>query len=89
MTHTRPCGNNSGNAGSGSGSGTKTPKTGVILLAALYLGRSVAQVKTTDITHSQIVELITAGRSGDLGLRSDHGDNDAAHAELITPGAEQ
>jgi D-xylose transport system ATP-binding protein len=28
----------------------------------------VAQVKATDVTHSQIVELITAGRSGDLGL---------------------
>jgi D-xylose transport system ATP-binding protein len=59
-------------------------------IAALYLGRSVAQVKTTDITHSQIVELITAGRSGDLGLRSENGDtNGAGHAELITPGAEQ
>jgi len=37
-------------------------------IAALYLGRMAAQVKATDITHSQIVELITAGRSGDLGL---------------------
>jgi D-xylose transport system ATP-binding protein len=27
-----------------------------------------AQVKATDVTHSQVVELITAGRSGDLGL---------------------
>jgi D-xylose transport system ATP-binding protein len=30
-------------------------------IAALYLGRMAAQVKTTDVTHSQIVELITAG----------------------------
>ena len=37
-------------------------------IAALYLGRTAAQVKANEITHSQIVELITAGRSGDLGL---------------------
>jgi D-xylose transport system ATP-binding protein len=37
-------------------------------IAALYLGRMAAQVKTTDLTHAQVVELITAGRSGDLGL---------------------
>jgi D-xylose transport system ATP-binding protein len=35
---------------------------------ALYLGRTAAQVKTTDVTHAQIVELITAGRSGNLGV---------------------
>ena len=38
-------------------------------IVALYLGRTAAQVKATDITHAQIVELITAGRSGDLGLQ--------------------
>jgi D-xylose transport system ATP-binding protein len=37
-------------------------------IAVLYLGRLVAQVETADVTHSQIVELITAGRSGELGL---------------------
>jgi D-xylose transport system ATP-binding protein len=37
-------------------------------IAALYLGRMVAQVRATDVTYSQIVELITAGRSGDIGL---------------------
>ncbi|MET9443549.1 ATP-binding cassette domain-containing protein [Streptomyces sp. NPDC006610] len=37
-------------------------------IAALYLGRMAAQVKTSDVTHSQVVELITSGRSGDLGL---------------------
>ncbi|MFF5179590.1 ATP-binding cassette domain-containing protein [Micromonospora sp. NPDC000316] len=42
-------------------------------IAALYLGQMVAQVKTTDITHSQVVELITAGRSGGLGLATDPG----------------
>jgi D-xylose transport system ATP-binding protein len=34
----------------------------------LYLGRLVAEVHTKDVTHNQVVELITAGRSGDLGL---------------------
>ncbi|MGC5021765.1 ATP-binding cassette domain-containing protein [Micromonospora sp. DT47] len=38
-------------------------------IAALYLGQLVAQVRTSDITHSQVVELITTGRSGNLGLR--------------------
>ncbi|WP_327145000.1 ATP-binding cassette domain-containing protein [Nocardia sp. NBC_01327] len=37
-------------------------------IAVLYLGRMAAQVRTADVTHSQVVELITAGRSGDLGL---------------------
>jgi D-xylose transport system ATP-binding protein len=38
-------------------------------IAALFLGQMCAQVSATDVTHSQIVELITSGRSGDLGLR--------------------
>jgi D-xylose transport system ATP-binding protein len=37
-------------------------------IAALYLGQMVAQLRTNDTTHSQVVELITAGRSGNLGL---------------------
>lgn len=37
-------------------------------ITALYLGRVAADVPTTDVTHSQVVELITAGRSGDLGI---------------------
>jgi D-xylose transport system ATP-binding protein len=37
-------------------------------IAVLYLGRIAAQVKTSDVNHSQVVELITAGRSGELGL---------------------
>ncbi|WP_328593748.1 ATP-binding cassette domain-containing protein [Actinomadura macrotermitis] len=39
-------------------------------IAALYLGRMAAQVRTADVTHRQVVELITSGRSGDLGLRA-------------------
>jgi D-xylose transport system ATP-binding protein len=35
-------------------------------IAALYLGQMVAQVKTTEVTHAQVVELITSGRSEGL-----------------------
>ncbi len=35
---------------------------------ALYLGRIAAEVLTEDSSTTQIVELITAGRSGDIGL---------------------
>ena len=37
-------------------------------ICALYLGRVAADVKAADVSHSQVVELITAGRSGSLGL---------------------
>jgi D-xylose transport system ATP-binding protein len=37
-------------------------------ITALYLGRVAADVATQDVTNTQVVELITAGRSGDLGL---------------------
>jgi D-xylose transport system ATP-binding protein len=37
-------------------------------IATLYLGRMAAQVKATDVTYAQVVELITSGRSGELGL---------------------
>jgi D-xylose transport system ATP-binding protein len=37
-------------------------------IAALYLGQMAAQVSAKDVTHSQVVELITTGRSGDMGL---------------------
>ncbi|WP_043613966.1 ATP-binding cassette domain-containing protein [Nonomuraea candida] len=39
-------------------------------IAALYLGRMAAQVATADVTHAQVVELITSGRSGELGLKN-------------------
>ena len=38
-------------------------------IAALYLGRMAAQVKAADVSTGQVVELITAGRSGDIGLQ--------------------
>ena len=37
-------------------------------ISTLYLGRMVAQLPTKDLTNTQVVELITAGRSGDIGL---------------------
>ena len=37
-------------------------------ITALYLGRVAADVATSEVNHGQVVELITAGRSGDLGL---------------------
>jgi D-xylose transport system ATP-binding protein len=37
-------------------------------VVALFLGRVAAEVETKDSSVAQIVELITSGRSGDLGL---------------------
>jgi D-xylose transport system ATP-binding protein len=37
-------------------------------IGVLFLGRMAAQVRRGEITQTQVVELITAGRSGDLGL---------------------
>jgi D-xylose transport system ATP-binding protein len=38
-------------------------------ICALFLGRVAAEVRRQDTTHTQVVELITAGRSGDIGLQ--------------------
>jgi D-xylose transport system ATP-binding protein len=37
-------------------------------VVALYLGRVAAEVKKSDTNTTQIVELITSGRSGNIGL---------------------
>jgi D-xylose transport system ATP-binding protein len=37
-------------------------------VGVLYLGRLAAQVRRAEVTQTRIVELITTGRSGDLGL---------------------
>ena len=37
-------------------------------IACLYLGRMAAQITAKDVTSNQVVELITAGYSGDIGL---------------------
>jgi D-xylose transport system ATP-binding protein len=38
-------------------------------IACMYLGQMAAQVDAKQVSHGQVVELITAGRSGDLGLQ--------------------
>jgi len=40
-------------------------------VAALYLGQLAATVRAEDVTTGQIVELITTGRSGDIGLAAE------------------
>jgi D-xylose transport system ATP-binding protein len=40
-------------------------------VAALYLGRVAADVPISQVDRSQVIELITAGRSGDLGVAPD------------------
>ncbi len=46
-------------------------------IACLYLGRLAAQVDKTSVSSQQVVELITTGRSGDIGL----------HPETVAGGA--
>ena len=38
-------------------------------IACLYLGALAAQVQASEVTHGRVVELITSGRSGELGLQ--------------------
>jgi len=40
-------------------------------VACLYLGEMAAQVSAKDVNHSSVIELITTGRSGDMGIQSD------------------
>ncbi len=44
-------------------------------IACLYLGRMAAQVPAADVTNSQVVELITTGRTGDIGIQPDNSTN--------------
>jgi D-xylose transport system ATP-binding protein len=37
-------------------------------IGVLFLGRMAAQVRRTEVTQTQVIELITTGRAGDLGL---------------------
>jgi D-xylose transport system ATP-binding protein len=37
-------------------------------IAVLYLGQMVAQVRADSVNNNQVVELITSGRSGDMGM---------------------
>ncbi len=38
-------------------------------ITTLYLGRVAAEVKRADVTYQQVVELITTGRTGTIGLQ--------------------
>lgn len=42
-------------------------------IAVLYLGRVAATVVRADVNQTQVVELITSGRSGDIGLKNGAG----------------
>ncbi len=44
-------------------------------IACLYLGRMAAQVPAADVTNSQVVELITTGRTGDIGIQPETSTN--------------
>ncbi|RBY86771.1 sugar ABC transporter ATP-binding protein [Blastococcus sp. TBT05-19] len=37
-------------------------------IAALYLGRMAADIPISEVNRGQVIELITAGRSGDIGI---------------------
>jgi ABC-type sugar transport system ATPase subunit len=54
-------------------------------VSVLYLGRMAAQVRTKDVRSNQVVELITAGRSGSIGLTAADTPADEA-AERAEPG---
>jgi D-xylose transport system ATP-binding protein len=56
-------------------------------IAVLYLGQMAAQVTRSEVTNNQVVELITTGRSGDLGLPA----SGSSYAEpaATTPTTEQ
>jgi D-xylose transport system ATP-binding protein len=44
-------------------------------IACLYLGRLAAQIPASQVTNSQVVELITTGRTGDIGLKPEVADD--------------
>ncbi|GAB6903334.1 ATP-binding cassette domain-containing protein [Kineosporia succinea] len=47
-------------------------------IAVLYLGRTAAQFEAKDVTTTRIVELITVGHSGDVGLAPEITEEDVA-----------
>ncbi len=47
-------------------------------IAVLYLGEMVVQVRKDEVTSNQVVELITGGRSGDLGMTDQPGAADGS-----------
>ncbi len=57
-------------------------------IATLYLGRMAAEVRASEVTHAQVVELITAGRSGDLGLAPAAANGDAGNGFVDVNGVQ-
>ena len=51
-------------------------------IACLYLGRMAAQVRTVDVTHAEVVQLITTGSTGKRPTSGDPTDQAAATEEL-------
>jgi D-xylose transport system ATP-binding protein len=47
-------------------------------ISVLYLGQLAATVERADVNQTQVVELITSGRSGDIGLAQGNGSGAAA-----------
>ncbi|HEX6755014.1 MAG TPA: ATP-binding cassette domain-containing protein [Mycobacteriales bacterium] len=53
-------------------------------IAVLYLGRMAAQVPRSEVTSNQVVELITGGRSGSIGLTAaDKPEDEVAELESV------
>jgi D-xylose transport system ATP-binding protein len=53
-------------------------------IAVLYLGRMAAQVSRAEVTSNQVVELITGGRSGSIGLTAaDKPEDEMAELESV------
>jgi len=50
-------------------------------IACLYLGKLAAQVPASEVTNSQVVELITTGRTGSIGLHPE----EVSYADPIDP----
>jgi D-xylose transport system ATP-binding protein len=50
-------------------------------IACLYLGKLAAQVSASEVTNSQVVELITTGRTGNIGLHPE----EVRYADPIDP----
>jgi D-xylose transport system ATP-binding protein len=55
-------------------------------IAVLYLGKMAAEVKASDVRRNEVVEMITAGRSGDVGLDRGAEPNDERAERNGAPG---
>jgi D-xylose transport system ATP-binding protein len=59
-------------------------------IAVLYLGKRAAQVRRADVTSNQVVELITSGRSGSMGLATaEKPEDEIAELETVPAAAQE